>query len=167
MVTCPAGQHCESGTGNCIDNCAGVTCPNGEVCMNGQCPGSVGAAGDGGWQIIINPDGGVIIINPGTGGAGGSGTLGTGGGSSGGTGSTVLPDGSVVPTTGGTGANQGTAAASGARQTSKEEASCGCRIAGSRWAGNLAAFGALSVLAGLRLRRRSRLTRVTRSERSL
>jgi hypothetical protein len=156
MVTCPSGQHCDAG--NCIDNCQGVVCPNGEVCMNGQCPGSIGTAGAGGGQIIINPDGGIVIINPGTGGTGGTGTAGATS-SSGGTGTVVLPDGSVVPATGGSGATLGTA---GARATSKDEASCGCRIAGSRWAGNLAALAALGLFTGLRFRRRLRLTRAKR-----
>jgi hypothetical protein len=148
-VTCPAGQHCEPGTGNCIDNCQGVVCPNGEVCVNGQCPGSIGAGGsDGGSTIIINPDGGIVIINQGSGGVGGTSGATS---SSGGTGTIVLPDGSVVPATGGSGVNTG-----GARATSKDEASCGCRIAGSSWAGNLTGLAALSLLVGLRLGRRSR-----------
>jgi hypothetical protein len=153
-VTCPTGQHCDSATGSCVDDCLGVVCPNGEVCMNGQCPGSVVTGGTGGGTIIIT-DGGVIIINPGSGGTAGASTLPDGAVStSGGTGTVVLPDGSVVPATGGSGVNTG-----GARATSKDEASCGCRIAGSRWAGNLAAVAALGMLVGLRLRRRSRLLR--------
>jgi hypothetical protein len=59
-----------------------------------------------------------------------------------------------VPATGGSGVNTG-----GARATSKDEASCGCRIAGSSWAGNLTGLGALGLLIGLRLRRRLRARR--------
>jgi hypothetical protein len=148
-VTCPAGQHCEPGTGNCIDNCQGVVCPNGETCVNGSCPSSIGTAGAGGSQIIISPDGGVVIINPGSGGTGATAASDGAVLSSGGTGTITLPDGSVVPNSGGTN-NQGTAG----RATSGDKSSCGCRMAGSSWAGNLAGLAALGLTLGLGLRRR-------------
>ncbi|HVY39050.1 MAG TPA: MopE-related protein [Polyangia bacterium] len=34
---CPGGQHCEESSGQCVDNCTGVSCKAPAVCMNGIC----------------------------------------------------------------------------------------------------------------------------------
>jgi hypothetical protein len=150
-VTCPQYFHCQSG--NCVDDCQGVVCPNGEVCTNGQCPGTVGAAGAGGGQIIINPDGGVIVIGSGGtgpadgGGATTGGSAGTGGSSTGGASSGT---GAV------TGGGMGNVSPGTARPVSSEDSSCGCRLASSRSRSALLAFLALGLAAGASARRRRR-----------
>jgi hypothetical protein len=35
--TCPSGQHCDEGSGDCIDPCAQAHCQAWEVCQNGYC----------------------------------------------------------------------------------------------------------------------------------
>ena len=36
-VTCPAGEFCDSDTGDCVNLCDGVSCNDGEECRNGFC----------------------------------------------------------------------------------------------------------------------------------
>jgi MYXO-CTERM domain-containing protein len=150
-VTCAAAEHCEAG--NCIDNCAGVVCPNGDSCTGGQCPNSV-SSGTGGSPILIGPDGGVIVAG------------------SGGTGQTMLPDGAVVTGNGGAtfvsggtsgvgaatsgGSSNSSGAASNQRVSSDEKASCGCRVAGSTSGTRRNLFALLALVVGVSGRRRAR-----------
>jgi MYXO-CTERM domain-containing protein len=74
--TCDASAHCVDG--DCIDNCAGVSCPRGEICEAGACiddptsgsggagSGGNGSGGSGDDDIVIEPGGN---DGPGTGGA--------------------------------------------------------------------------------------------------
>jgi hypothetical protein len=35
-VSCTGSQHCDPGTGLCVDQCSGVTCPFGQTCIEGS-----------------------------------------------------------------------------------------------------------------------------------
>jgi MYXO-CTERM domain-containing protein len=81
--TCMAGAHCAGG--NCVDDCAGTKCPQGQLCQMGSCipdpDAGLGGAGAGG-----SDDGGadIVIIDPNPKPSGGGGSLGVvvdGGGS--------------------------------------------------------------------------------------
>ncbi|MFO0555049.1 MAG: DUF4114 domain-containing protein [Polyangiaceae bacterium] len=89
--TCPPGTTCQS-DGSCKDDCDGVVCPAGQICMTGECitdpnPGTGGAGGAGGGFVLSGGSGGGPSgsggsnggsNNGGSGGSGGSGGANTG-----------------------------------------------------------------------------------------
>ncbi len=58
-VSCDPGEHCDDATGTCVAQCAGVVCPVGDVCVegNGCVPRCDGVVCDGG--LSCDPDLGV------------------------------------------------------------------------------------------------------------
>ncbi|MBM4373687.1 MAG: DUF4114 domain-containing protein [Deltaproteobacteria bacterium] len=66
--SCPPGTHCDA-LGNCEDDCAGATCPKGQLCQEGACVADPNA-GQGGQGGGASGTGNFV----GSGGAGGSGS---------------------------------------------------------------------------------------------
>jgi hypothetical protein len=107
-VTCPAGQHCQ--TGSCVDSCAGAVCPPAQKCSAGQCISDGTSGMDAGSKPDSGPPG--IMVTVGTTATGSTATA-TGTGTSGATGS-------------------GAGGAAGGRPTREaNDSSCGCRVLGN------------------------------------
>jgi hypothetical protein len=141
-LPCSNGQYCDPVTGRCGNHpCAGVKCPTGQSCTNGECywipEGGAGTGGSGGSGGNDAGTSGGTTGNDASAGSGGSGNAGPGNN----------PRGVWGLATGGGG--------------------CSCRTAPAR--GFLSQAGALlavaaSVLALRRRRRRSRTTACTANE---
>jgi hypothetical protein len=132
---CAAGTTCDS-TGTCVDDCAGATCPTGEVCMAGQCapaPVSADAGADG------SSDASTLM-------------LGDDAGSGGTSDATVIDDAA-----GGGDGSTGDTDAGGTLGGSKKSSGCGCRTpaAGQSGAASLTLVALGVSLVAARRRRKS------------
>jgi MYXO-CTERM domain-containing protein len=142
--TCPNGAYCDPLTGQCgNDPCAGVVCPAGEDCDDGQCVEGSGGSG-------------------GTGGTGGTG--GFGGGTGGGTGGSTTDGGAGTDGSSGTGGATGPVDddAEGNWGLATGGGGCACETGvGSRKSGLALVLGLLG-FAALTQRRRKRVSRGSR-----
>jgi hypothetical protein len=132
-VTCPQGQHCQSGA--CVDSCAGAMCPSGQKCSVGQCvsdgstPMDAGSGAGGGIVVMETVGGGPVVV-----------------GSSSVTGNSI---------TGGAGGRAGTGGSGGSPGRAAVESNCGCRVPGRP--ARRGVWIAFSLAALFGLRRKGRL----------
>jgi MYXO-CTERM domain-containing protein len=135
-MSCAAGTHCDA-TGACVDDCAGAVCPQGQICMAGDCVADPNANVGKGGGSGMDGSGGTIVLegdpdvkDPGSLGA-------TGSGASGGTSS--MPDPGPMLSSG---------------QGDAEKGGCACSVPAQH--GSWRALAGLALAGALLLRRRRR-----------
>jgi hypothetical protein len=127
--SCNVGEYCDA-TGNCQDACAGAVCPEGQICVTGQCIAdpNPGAGGNGQGGNFVTSSGGFV----GSGGTGGAGAMGGAGGK------------------GGAGANE----ASGGNGSTGSSSTCGCYVIADEHTGKTGFLLFLAGAAAISLKRR-------------
>lgn len=136
-VSCPDGQTCVEG-GDCVDVCEAAVCPGGATCMNGICgePTGTGGGGTGGGQ---SGTGGAVV-------QGGNGNNGNGGNAG-----VIVVGGNGATGQGGSKSEGGSSSSS----APKGDPGCACR-AGRPGPAGLFSYAAIGLGLVLFARRRAR-----------